>query len=329
MARTRQTLRTGRVWRGGSRQVLQTSRTFLASRNSAASPPPSPSSASSSPAPPQSSPASPPSSIFNDPAMPCSWEAPLSPIELDDCAGIIPFQDIVPFQGIREEADDVVYPDLFSQLLDDDDNANDRPVMDTLLAAAEVPEYAEATQLSHRKDLSDAAPPVSKQGTQQMLTPKAATISIATSGRSEAGSSSSPIVIGDSKPIIVIDDGDDDDGRIGGGIGGGIGSGIGSGIGGVPIIAGPVRDSTVLAARGKIVAVLKVLATELKEKEEPKSGVKRSFAEFHRDSADSISDLVESFSKRDQGMYYYEPNYSANVFPNVFPIVAKPRDPVT
>ncbi|KAL5324990.1 hypothetical protein ACEPPN_006112 [Leptodophora sp. 'Broadleaf-Isolate-01'] len=241
--------------------------------------------------------------------MPCSWEAPVIPIEEDDHVGIIPFQDIVPFQGIREEADDVVYPDLFSQLLDDDDNANERSAMDTLLAAAEVSECAEATQLSHRKDLSDAAPPASEQGTQQMLTPKAATISIAASGSSEAGSSSSPIVINDSRPIIVLDDSDDDeggdDGGHGGGHGGGVGDGIGDGIGGeigsgiggsdeVPTIVGPIRDSSVLVARGKIVAVLKVLTAKLKEKEEPKSGVKRLFAKFHRDSADSISDLINA-----------------------------------
>ncbi|KAL5325389.1 hypothetical protein ACEPPN_006514 [Leptodophora sp. 'Broadleaf-Isolate-01'] len=230
--------------------------------------------------------------------MPCSWEVPLSPIEKDNHAGIIPFQDIVPFQGIREEADNVVYPDLFYQLLDDDDNANDRSVMDTLLAV-EVSEYAKATQLYHRKDLSDAAPPVSEQGTQQMLSPKAGTISIAASGSSEAGSSSSPIIVLDDS-----DDGGDNNGH-GGGIGGGVGDGIGDGIGGgigsgiggsdeVPTIVGPIRDSSVLVARGKLVAVLKVLTAELKEKEEPKSGVKRSFAEFHRDSADSISDLIDA-----------------------------------
>ncbi|KAH7379662.1 hypothetical protein BKA64DRAFT_231571 [Cadophora sp. MPI-SDFR-AT-0126] len=62
----------------------------------------------------------------------------------------------------------------------------------------------------------------------------------------------------------------------------------------VPTILGPIRDASVLIARGKIAAVLKVLVAELEEKEETKAGVKRSFTEFHRDSSDCISDLVDT-----------------------------------
>ncbi|KAH9205703.1 hypothetical protein DL95DRAFT_417193 [Leptodontidium sp. 2 PMI_412] len=120
------------------------------------------------------------------------------------------------------------------------------------------------------EDLSDPTPPNSdSQGTHQILTSKAVSIPIAASGSSEA--------IDDSDND---DDDDDDDGGDGGVE--------------VPTILGPIRDASVLGARGKIAAVLKVLVTDLEKKEETKAGVKRSFAEFHRDSANSISDLIDT-----------------------------------
>lgn len=47
-------------------------------------------------------------------------------------------------------------------------------------------------------------------------------------------------------------------------------------------------DSGDNSDKGKIAAVLKVLVAELEQKKETKAGVKRSFAEFHRNSADYI-----------------------------------------
>ncbi|KAH7378546.1 hypothetical protein BKA64DRAFT_687406 [Cadophora sp. MPI-SDFR-AT-0126] len=53
-----------------------------------------------------------------------------------------------------------------------------------------------------------------------------------------------------------------------------------------------IRASSVMAARGKMEAVVKVLAAQLTEKHD--ATLKRSFAEFHRDSVNSITELIHS-----------------------------------
>ena len=68
---------------------------FSTSRDSSASPPPSP---------PQLSSTSPPSSIFHDLRIPYSLDTPLSPTEQEDHTGIILFEE---FEDIPNDIDEI------------------------------------------------------------------------------------------------------------------------------------------------------------------------------------------------------------------------------
>ncbi|PVH75928.1 hypothetical protein DL98DRAFT_518299 [Cadophora sp. DSE1049] len=148
--------------------------------------------------------------------------------------------------------DEATCPELSSQDPNDDDT-DQAVAWDTPFAAALDPETGDVAHSGRGK--------VSRTAT---VTPEPATHQSQTFGKllptdsgesSKAGSKYSPILI-DNERIPVI------------------------------------QNTTVLVARGRIAAHVKVLLNQLGEK--PSRGSKRSFVEFHQDSAHSITDLTKA-----------------------------------
>ncbi|PVH72549.1 hypothetical protein DL98DRAFT_520451 [Cadophora sp. DSE1049] len=154
----------------------------------------------------------------------------------------------------EDTEDEATCPELLSQDPNDDDNTDQAAAWDTRFAAALDPETGDVAHSGGEK-VSRTATVTPEPATHQSQT-FGQLLPTGSGGSSEAGSKYSPILIDNSERIPVI------------------------------------QNTTVLVARGRIAAHVKVLLNQLGEK--PTRGSKRSFVEFHQDSAHSITDLTKA-----------------------------------